>query len=270
MADAKKAAEDLEAKLRLEGQLRPKLRQVDAGLVALVTAAVSAGRSQQDVEVLVENTTATELEPILLAHYQDTGEFFDDRVRPDLVDLPEDDNRALGWIIKAALLAFFVARAPRQAQRIGATNRKDLAFSYTLTTLDREARANLGEAITQREVGVQTGRLFQQKLGGRREARAAFETLIPAEESKLAELETLVNTPGARPEGTVITKEWVTQGDSRVRGAHQAADNQSRELQQPFDVGGELLRYPGDTSLGASPENVVNCRCASIQIVEAV
>lgn len=52
---------------------------------------------------------------------------------------------------------------------------------------------------------------------------------------------------------------WVTQGDSRVRPAHAAADGQQVPLEKEFDVGGELLRYPRDPA--GSAGNTINCRC---------
>lgn len=59
-------------------------------------------------------------------------------------------------------------------------------------------------------------------------------------------------------------KEWITVSDSKVRPSHVSAHGQIRFNDIPFNVGGEYLRYPGDTSLGASVANVAYCRCAAI------
>lgn len=69
---------------------------------------------------------------------------------------------------------------------------------------------------------------------------------------------------GAKPVGlgegyTGPSKTWVTQGDERVRDWHEDADGQEVPVDQPFDVGGESLMYPGDPD--GSPGNVINCRC---------
>lgn len=61
-----------------------------------------------------------------------------------------------------------------------------------------------------------------------------------------------------------IMKIWETMGDSKVREWHQEADGQEQPLDQPFDVMGESLDFPGDDSYGASPENICNCRCVSV------
>lgn len=62
-------------------------------------------------------------------------------------------------------------------------------------------------------------------------------------------------------------RNWVTVIDSRTRGGdkskfdHVKANGQRRDLNVPFDISGEKLDYPGDSSLGASAGNIVNCRC---------
>jgi Phage Mu protein F like protein len=60
-----------------------------------------------------------------------------------------------------------------------------------------------------------------------------------------------------------MLKEWITVGDDKVRPAHEDAGAQYTEnpipLDEPFDVGGEEMMFPGDPE--ASIENVINCRC---------
>lgn len=54
-------------------------------------------------------------------------------------------------------------------------------------------------------------------------------------------------------------REWIAASDERTRDDHNAADGQVVGVNEPFDVGGEALMYPGDPS--GSPEQIVNCRC---------
>jgi uncharacterized protein with gpF-like domain len=59
-----------------------------------------------------------------------------------------------------------------------------------------------------------------------------------------------------------VLKRWTPILDNRTRPEHAAmVDSDWIPLDQPFEVGGELLDFPGDTSLGASAYNTVNCRC---------
>lgn len=66
--------------------------------------------------------------------------------------------------------------------------------------------------------------------------------------------------------GYKMVKRWVAVGDSRTRDAHKHAHNQTVELNEAFNVGGEKLMYPGDPN--GSPENVINCRCTMIAGIE--
>lgn len=57
-------------------------------------------------------------------------------------------------------------------------------------------------------------------------------------------------------------KAWVAIKDERTRNAHLEMNSDSYiELDQPFIVGGELMLFPADGSLGASVGNIANCRC---------
>jgi HK97 family phage portal protein len=55
------------------------------------------------------------------------------------------------------------------------------------------------------------------------------------------------------------SKVWVSMNDSEVRSSHRAAHGQEKPIEEPFEVGGALMMYPGDPT--APPEEVINCRC---------
>ncbi len=57
------------------------------------------------------------------------------------------------------------------------------------------------------------------------------------------------------------TKVWRTMKDFKVRHTHMIADGQKVGIFEPFKVGNSLLNFPTDLSLGASMEEVANCRC---------
>jgi hypothetical protein len=57
-------------------------------------------------------------------------------------------------------------------------------------------------------------------------------------------------------------KAWVSIKDERTRNAHvEMSASNYIALDQPFIVGGELMLFPADGSLGASIGNIANCRC---------
>jgi len=66
--------------------------------------------------------------------------------------------------------------------------------------------------------------------------------------------------------GLTLRKEWVAAADERTRETHAAADGQIVGHNDAFTVGGYECQFPGDTSLPA--EEVINCRCASVSIVD--
>lgn len=56
-------------------------------------------------------------------------------------------------------------------------------------------------------------------------------------------------------------KKWIDMKDSRVRPTHREVGDTVKLIQEPFLVGGSLMQYPKDYSLGADAEEIVNCRC---------
>ena len=56
-------------------------------------------------------------------------------------------------------------------------------------------------------------------------------------------------------------KTWVSMGDQNVRQTHRDVDGTTLPIAEPFVVGDSLMMYPLDTSLDASAEEIVNCRC---------
>lgn len=62
--------------------------------------------------------------------------------------------------------------------------------------------------------------------------------------------------------GVILNKRWIATMDSRTRHDHALADGQIVMNDMPFEVGGEYLMFPGDTSMGASGWNIYNCRCS--------
>ena len=59
-------------------------------------------------------------------------------------------------------------------------------------------------------------------------------------------------------------KQWVTAQDDRVREQHVEANGQTVPVDQPFQVCGEELMFPGDPA--ASDECAANCRCTVVYV----
>ncbi|GAB7388989.1 hypothetical protein BSNK01_28270 [Bacillaceae bacterium] len=65
----------------------------------------------------------------------------------------------------------------------------------------------------------------------------------------------------AKQLGVPMRKRWIATMDERTRDWHAEAHGQVRDIDEPFVVNDELLMFPGDNTLGASAENIVQCRC---------
>ncbi|MGP4063081.1 phage minor head protein [Halobacillus sp. H74] len=68
--------------------------------------------------------------------------------------------------------------------------------------------------------------------------------------------------------GMVIGKVWRSALQERTREHHREADGQRVPFDEPFIVKGEPLMFPGDSSMGASADNTIQCRCFYTRILE--
>ena len=64
----------------------------------------------------------------------------------------------------------------------------------------------------------------------------------------------------------VEKQEWLATNDNRTRPEHAAASGQVRNIGQPFDVGSETLRYPGDPN--GDPSQTCQCRCTILPVID--
>ncbi len=143
-----------------------------------------------------------------------------------------------------------------QASLVTRTNQRD--YTTALQKATEQVADGASPAVIAAAAGVALRRIFR----GREETIANVQTQAPAENAKRLEATSLGRSEGLQDDQ--IKKTWKTVGDEKVRSAHVAADGQMRNANEAFSVGGENLMFPGDTSLGASAGNVINCRCAAI------
>ncbi len=261
------AQQDLNKKLKLEAKLRPTLQSFDAKLVRIFRKEFANNGSILDVSEL-----NNELSNILIAHYSEVSAIFSKRISPELpetVEITDSEND----LIEEALLAWLVVEATRHAVLINSTT-QEAALKSVQSSRDDESVRELTGVEAQRVQSRIAARNLQRNLSGRESGILMTETQTPAEVAKATEVEVLTGVAPSIQGGTGIlsevSKEWSTVGDSKVRPEHIAADGQTRLVGQPFTVAGELLRWPGDSTLGASLGNVVNCRCGSIVKTEEV
>ena len=82
--------------------------------------------------------------------------------------------------------------------------------------------------------------------------------------TEVLEASSLVNQEAARVIETPMDKIWLSIRDGRERPTHLEAHRQRVPLSEPYEINGQPLMYPGDSSLGADPGETIQCRCAEI------
>ena len=130
-----------------------------------------------------------------------------------------------------------------------------------VSDINRVTRKRISRIIqkgTQEEVG-------RYEISKRLFALSEIESKIRAR--KIARTEThsgssMAIHEAAKQERVLREHEWATARDERVRISHADADGQRVPVDQPFEVGGELLDHPGDPK--GSAGNIINCRCVEL------
>lgn len=254
------AQADLKQKLILERKLLVELRKFNKKLVRKFIRLYGTKGLIVDAD-----DSLNELQAVLRKHYKRVKNKFDGTIQKRLPSNADVTNRERD-IINSALNAYLAEKVPVQSQIINVTNKEDISSS-----VEKGRELTQAEPISQRELALVTGALLLRRLSSRTSAISATETQDMAEASKATEASVLSGTEPAVsrvPPGPVnVTKTWFTVGDNLVRSSpfdHVAANLQKRKLEEAFTVSGQSLRWPGDSSLGASAGNIINCRCSSI------
>lgn len=159
-----------------------------------------------------------------------------------------DVAAVIGRTLPAALPAIDVR--PRAAR-----------LSNLVADMAPDVATSLGRSLT---VGVNRGESID-KLTSR--VSDVFDDMAESRARTIARTETIGAANGAgfdaagavHLSGVELEKTWLATNDEVTRPDHADADGQTVPYDQPFDVGGEELMYPGDDN--GSAEQVCNCRC---------
>lgn len=259
------ARDELRLKLRLERRLLLRLGGFFTALAREFRVGLLRG-----VVIDAQARGGAGLRRLLLEHYSAVAESFGGVVEEELPNelrLSDEERAELSaWLQEA-----FDRRATQQSSLILRSAQDDAR------RLQARADRQMQESPLE-ERAAQAATWLALRLASRARVASAYETQWSAEVTKIAEVTTLAGRPGGVEVKSLatLTKTWRSQGDSRVRREpkskfdHLEADGQVVPLDQPFVVSGEQLMWPGDTSLGASLGNVINCRCSAIYDVPSI
>lgn len=247
------ATKQLNMKLKLENTFRPEVKKAFNVILRQFRLTVAL----TGIPPRISNFSSL-WEVLLKNHYKRVQNRFKGVVK-DLKQTPEDD------LLELALQAWRDGQATGQTVIINDTTRVNMTDAMDEV---RTEAAQAGRILSDQELANLSAARLARKFNGRTAGIIITETQSAAEMAKFAEVEIISGLRprvlGGRDIDTPTTKRWLTVGDRRVRPIHRIANGQVKKLREPYVVNGELLMYPGDTSLGASVGNIANCRCISL------
>lgn len=286
---SKAVAKQLAMKLKLEKKLKPKLKRFFRQIGQDIKVVWTATRTIPNLDSFAPKLTA-----ILNDHYRDVAKQFTGIAQESLKSSVASNNTkqheeipgvsdsgdtsvallallalpVLDTIndVKNDVITFINEHSVGQTSRILATTRQELQTISARVITDASVN---GEVLTQAEVGDRIARGFAESSNSRVNTIAMTETQTPSETIKLIEataLAVLVASAAGVDEGLgvgTVVKKWNAIIDSVTRSAHLRANGQVVLHNVPFLVGGERLPAPGNSGLGASLSNIINCRCTA-------
>lgn len=279
------AAVELATKLRLERieilELREFFRNMasDLGTFYIATGTVlNANNYTEELTAIVTrqyNRTARAFSGQLIDFIRENPDGEADQLRADLTTIATGRGITLDQQLveiemstRAEVQAFLSRSIAEDVRNITRTNQKMLDIAVAQSIASFEEVEPTRQQVAKLAVPNARNRGFN-----RAPTIAATSTQKAAEGTKAKEVEQLVavrNGTEARIQGITplqVKRIWMTMGDDLVRGSHLLADFQESEG-GTFTVQGQLLKFPGDTDLGATADNVINCRCSAVTIIE--
>ena len=136
--------------------------------------------------------------------------------------------------------------------------------------LSKDAALKINNEITMGLMGQKTPYEVMQAVGANLKDKSIFtsiaaraETITRTEAGRVLEAASQARLEAAAPLVPGLQKQWFHGANVRMpRPSHLAAVGQIRDVDKPFDVGGEQLMYPRDPARSA--RNTINCSCYTV------
>jgi hypothetical protein len=167
--------------------------------------------------------------------------------------------------IKRSLNEYIAIQTDKQTKIILKTTQEIIDKTISEVTDELDEALPVGENPTNQEIGKESSIRIENENDNRVGTISETEVSMGSGQGEQTEANILGGMLASEDLGQlIIQKTWLSQLDGVVREAHLIAHGQKQPTSRPFNVGGEQLQYPTDTSLGASMGNIINCRCFSI------
>lgn len=256
-------AQDTALKMKLERQLENKMRSIFRHMAE--ESRVHYINTQQVLDVRHYDP---EIAITLKQHYRKVASAFTGQLVEDMQKcFYRVETKATPEKIKGKISDFINKRALEQTYFISQSNMKDMFDAYG------SAYYSIAfEGVDPKLVAEDGSSAFETRALGRATTIGMTETQYAAEKTKDVEAQVIldngvmVDGDELRPEE--ITKVWNALLDDKTRPAHVDADYQIVQQDEPFIVMNQKLMFPGDTSMGASLDNIINCRCNTVRAIE--
>ena len=219
----------------------------DAVLSAVGDDAVdgAVNRADKAIDDLGESGV---LKQIVVGIYQDVGGDSGNAVLAELKsgvpDYSTKDETTLFNLYAPDVLVFLLSLA---AEKVVGIN--DYTKALLQSTMEEGVEA--GESLI--EIRKRIDSLYLQEIIPNRSYTIAATEVHEASEYG--------SYQGARSSGLTLMKVFLSTNDKHTRPEHAKANGQKVGMDEPFEVGGSKMMFPGDTSLGAKSNMTINCRC---------
>ena len=269
-------ARQLAKKLKLENRFKPELIRFFKQVGRDATAKWAATGRIPNL-----NSFQLELIALLRGHYRRVAKAFSKDARNEAKTVNFFLETKQEESIDSDIVDYINQHSIQQSMFILQTTESNL--NVVVASVLAAARTGI-ERPTRTEIAREIRREFDARSINRVDTIAMTETQTPAEEIKFIEatnLNRIINEPEDFPIGILapiapiaavllMKKTWRTFLDDRTRSSHVAADRQEVDVLQPFIVQGQRLPVPGSSALGATVDNVINCRCNALYTIAGV
>lgn len=263
----KRARRNLALKVALE---QPFIRELKTYFNRLSRTAIERYR------VNGEFITATQFDfgtqAVLSKQYRRVSRKFRTDLRDSMSDTKSFETKQDSQITattNAALAVFILDASEKSSNIIDKTTENQIVKSFQEAVSEIENDPE--KELTHDAISILGGIKMRRKFNSRVNAIAMSETQNAAEGTKFIEASVVsrdgnvdIPSTGLVVGLATVNKTWFSQLDNKVRPHHIQAHGQTVSVILPFVVNNQELMFPRDSSLGATADNVANCRCTVV------